>query len=423
MLTLDTQLVDQLLRNYRTPEDLLGEDGLLKQLTVALLERAISAEMEDPPVYGVRQTYSRNGTNADYAVSVGDPVYEADSPSSKYRRPIRSFVDPPRSARVIRLPSLPDAVGVSKANHAATAANQFHSKIAALYVRGLDITEIREHLSDIHGAELSLNQIEAVTEALIEDAVAWQARPLEPCYPIMYFEAFAVRRSEKGQTTIRQVYLATGVNAEGVRGVLGFWINDPDCKTFWTDMVRDLERRGVEDIVIACVDGTHGLADALKLVLPATEIQLCVAQLIRRSLKHVPARSRSEVVDDLKQIYRAATQQDAKRQLDIFAQKWDGGYAVISQLWQRNWPSLAAYFSLPKEIRKVLVSTNVIEQVGTSLRKITHNRDSFPSDAAIAKSLHLALATIANKRSMPIRDWKVALNQFTILYEDRMSAR
>jgi putative transposase len=202
--------------------------------------------------------------------------------------------------------------------------------------------------------------------------------------------------------------------------VLGLWIDDPQRANFWLEMVSDLKRRGVADIIIACVEGTTGISEAIQQVFPATEIQLCIAHMVRRSLSYVPARARKAVVEDLKRIYQAPNIEEADHQLTAFAAKWDGDYLVISRLWRRNWWCLAPYFGCPQEIRKVIVATNAVEQVSIALRKVTNNRGSFSNNVAILKSLHLALGNIASKRSMPIRDWKSALNRFTVQFEDRM---
>ncbi len=380
MMTLDSNLVDELLKHYKTPEDLIGERGLLKQLTVALLERALSVAMDEP----------RSRAVHDFSVR-GSPF---------------------------------DSLHSRMADTSAANLSEYDDKILALHARGLATAEIQAHLQGIYGANVSPSKISSVTDALIDEASAWQSRPLERLYPIMYFDALPVKCCDGGHISNKPVYLIIGVNPQGMREVLGLWMADTDAAlgdaSFWHAVVSDLKNRGVEDIFVACVDGVKGLPEAIKAVFPDTVVQLCIAHMVRRSLNYVPARNHKAVIDDLKHIYRASTIEEAERCLDTFAAKWDGAYATISQLWRRNWDRVTPFFAYPEEIRKVIYSTNAIELIGANLRKVTNNRGSFPNDEVILKSFHLALCNIAAKRAMPIRDWKTALNRFTILFEGRM---
>ena len=373
MMTLDSHLVDELLKNYKTPEDLIGETGLLKQLTVALLERALSVAMDEPAGRAAR-----------------DPAVH------DYR---------------IDLPLV--------ANNT-TNLSEYDDKIIALYARGLSTAEIQTHLQEIYGAQVSAIQINNLTDALIDEAAAWQSRPLERLYPIMYFDTMMIKCYENAQIKNKAVYLAIGVNPEGIREVLGLWMGEAMEPSFWFSVMNEIRQRGVQDIFIACGDAQKGFAEAIRAVFPNTVVQLCVAQIVRRSLGYVPARSRKAVIEDLRRIYAATNAVDAERQLDAFAEKWDGAFAAISQLWRRNWERVTPFFAYPEEIRKVIYTTNAIELVNMNLRKVTNNRASFPNDEVILKSFHLALCNIAMKRTMPIRDWKTALNRFAILFEGRM---
>ena len=373
MMTLDSHLVDELLKHYKTPEDLIGESGLLKQLTVALLERALSVAMDEPAGRAVR-----------------DPAVQD-----------HRFDLPLVTTAPINL-------------------TEYDDKIVALYARGLSTPEIQTHLQEIYGAQVSPIQINSVTDALIDEASAWQSRPLERLYPIMYFDTMLIKCCENAQIKNKPVHLAIGVNPEGIREVLGLWMGEVMEPSFWFSVLNEIRNRGVQDIFIACVDGQNGFPEAINVVFPNTVVQLCIAHIVRRSLSYVPARSRKAVVEDLKRIYAATDAVDAERQLDAFAEKWDGAFAAISQLWRRNWERVTPFFAYPEEIRKVIYTTNAIELVNMNLRKVTNNRASFPNDEVILKSFHLALCNIAMKRTMPIRDWKTALNRFAILFESRM---
>ncbi|MBP6108994.1 MAG: IS256 family transposase [Rhodocyclaceae bacterium] len=388
MMTLDSNLVDELLKHYKTPEDLIGEQGLLKQLTVALLERALSVAMDKPASHAL-----------------------ADSPR---------FAAYHSSTQMGRFESARSPLpGSSSANH-----SEYDEKILSLYARGLSTPEIQAHLAEIYAVTVSPEKVASVTDALIDEAGAWQSRPLERLYPIMYFDSLQVKSCEAGRIANRSVYLAIGVNSQGLREVLGLWMADsengmPDTG-FWCTLIAELKNRGVQDIFIACVDGALGLEAAVKAEFPQAVVQLCIAQMVRRSLKFVPTRSHKAVAADLKLIYRATTIEEAERCLDSFVEKWDSTYAAIGQLWRKNWVRVTPFFAYPDEIRKVIYSTNAVELVGANLRKVTNNRGSFGSDEVIRKSFHLALSNIAAKRTMPIRDWKTALNRFSILFESRM---
>jgi putative transposase len=404
-MTIDTKLVDELLKDYKKPEDLIGETGLLKQLTTALIERALSAEMSVHLGYAKHEPAGRNGGNS------------RNGTSSKTLKTEQGLmpIEVPRDRDSSFEPQI-----ISKGQ---TRFTGFDDKIIALYTRGLPTREIQAHLKEIYGVDVSPTLISNVTEAVIDEAKAWQNRSLDALYPIVYMDALMVKCRDNGHVINKAVYLAIGINLEGTKEVLGLWMAQTEGAKFWLSVVTELKNRGVQDIFIACVDGLKGFPEAIEAVFPKTVVQLCIVHMVRHSLNYVSWKNRKAVATDLKRIYQAASAEEAERQLDAFAATWDGAYLAISQSWRRNWERIIPFFAYPADIRKVIYTTNAIESINMSLRKVTKNRGSFPSDDAVVKLFYLALRNIAKKWTMPIRDWKAALNRFTILFEGRMPVR
>ncbi len=268
--------------------------------------------------------------------------------------------------------------------------------------------------------EVSPALISTVTDAVEQDVKAWQSRPLEGVYPIVYLDAIRVKVRTNNQVINKAIYLAIGITMEGVKEVLGMWSADTEGAKFWLQILTELKNRGVKDMFIICVDGLKGLPEAIEAVYPQAQVQLCMVHMVRHSLKYVSWKQRKEVASDLKAIYRAATAEQASMHLEAFARKWDERYPTISVSWRNNWERIVPLFGYPPDIRKVIYTTNAVESLNMSLRKVTKNRGSFPSDEAAFKLLYLALRNIAKKWTMPIKNWRDALNQFAILFEGRM---
>ena len=287
----------------------------------------------------------------------------------------------------------------------------------------MTVREIQSHLEEMYGTEISPTLISSVTDAVMEDAKAWQSRPLDVLYPIVYLDCIHVKTRDNGAVRAKAVYLALGINLAGEKELLGLWIAQTEGAKFWLQVVTELKNRGVQDIFIACVDGLKGFPEAIETVFPKTAVQLCIVHMVRYSLNYVSWKLRKAVAADLRAIYSAATVAEAEAQLAAFAEKWGEAYPPIVQSWRRNWARLIPFFDYPPEIRRVLYTTNAIESVNMSLRKITKNRGAFPSDDALLKLFYLALQNISQKWTMPIRDWKAALNRFIIQFDDRMPQR
>ncbi|NTW80043.1 MAG: IS256 family transposase [Geobacteraceae bacterium] len=402
MATTD-ELLDVLMKDYKKPEDLIGENGLLKQLTKRLLERAMQAELTEHLGY---EKHAPSGKNS------------GNSRNGGYKKTITGEfgnleVTTPRDRN-----STFEPVILPKGD---TRFTGFDDKIISMYARGMTTRDIQGHLEEIYGIDVSPTLISQVTDAISEEVLLWQNRPLDEVYPIVYLDAVRIKVRHDSRVINKAVYLAIGVNLDGIKEVLGMWTAENEGAKFWLQVVTELRNRGVKDIFIACVDGLKGFPEAIESIFPKTQIQLCIVHMVRHSLNYVSWKQRKEVADDLKTIYQATTVELAERNLEAFAAKWDASHPSIAKSWRNNWERIIPLFSYPTDIRKAIYTTNAIESLNMSLRKITKNRGHFPSDESMFKLLYLALKNIAKKWTMPIRDWKSALNQFSILFEGRMS--
>lgn len=401
MATTD-ELLDALMKDYKKPEDLIGENGLLKQLTKKLLERAMQAELTEHLGY---EKHAPTGNNS------------GNSRNGSYSKTVKGdfgnlAVTVPRDRKASF-----DPIILPKGESRFTG---FDDKIISMYARGMTTRDIQAHLEEIYGVEVSPTLVSQVTQAVTEEVALWQNRPLDEAYPIVYLDAVRVKVRHDGRVINKAVYLAIAVTFNGVKEVLGMWTAETEGAKFWLSVVTELKNRGVKDIFIACVDGLKGFPEAIEAVFPETQVQLCIVHMVRHSLNYVSWKQRKEVADDLKTIYQATTLQQAEASLEQFEAKWNATHPTIGKSWRRNWERIIPLFSYPPEIRKAIYTTNAIESLNMSLRKVTKNRGSFPSDEAMLKLLYLALKNIAKKWTMPIRDWKSALNQFTIIFENRM---
>jgi len=400
--SIDNELIDNLLKNYKKPEDLIGENGLLKQLTKQLLERAMAAEMTEHVGYEKHDAVGHNSGN---------------SRNGKSAKTIKGTfgelaLETPRDRNGTFEPQI-----IEKHQ---TRFTGFDKNILSLYSRGLSTREIQQHLEEIYGVEVTAGLISSVTDEVIDEVKTWQSRQLDEVYPIMYLDAIQFKVRDNGHVKNKAIYLAIGVTVEGLKEVLGLWIAQTEGAKFWLQVVTELKNRGVTDIFIACVDGLKGFPEAIESVFPQTEVQLCIVHLVRHSLNFVGWKQRKEVAADLKLIYRAATESEAEQRLTEFGLKWDAKFPMIAKSWRANWTRVIPLFAHPPEIRKIIYTTNAIESLNMSLRKVTKARGSFPNDEAVSKLLYLALRNIAKKWTMPLNNWKDALNRFAILYENRL---
>ena len=394
------ELIDELLKDYKTPEDFHGKNGILKQLSKALLERALAGELTHHLGYeknGTRQTdNARNGvTNKTLKTDFGDMP-----------------LDVPRDRNGEFEPQI-----IKKGQRRFTG---FDDKILSMYSHGMTTRDIQSHLSDIYNVEVSAELVSSVTEEIMSEVREWQNRPLESIYAIAYFDAIIIKARDEGRVINKAVYVAIGVKLDGRKDILGLWIEKEEGAKFWMRVVMEIQARGVKDILIACVDGLKGLPESIESVFPKVKVQVCIVHLVRNSLKYVGYKDRKKVADALKDIYNAPTEEVGLDALDRLANDWNERFPMIASSWKANWSRLRTFWDFPVNIRKVIYTTNTIESLNFQLRKVTKTRASFPSDDAAIKLLYLALKNIVKKWTQPLCDWPIAVNQLSIIFPDRM---
>jgi putative transposase len=396
-------LIKELLANYKGPEDLIGENGLLKRLTKKLVEGALGAEMthhlgyEKHDAAGQGTGNSRNG--------VGPKTLKGDFGEVE--------IEVPRDRKGSFEPKI-----VAKHQRRFSG---FDDKILSMYARGMSTREIQGHLSQIYQVEVSASLISEVTDAVLEEVKAWQNRPLENLYPVIFLDALMVKMRHEGRVENRAVYVVIGIDSQGQKDVLGLWTSANEGAKFWLQVLTDLKNRGVKDIFIACVDGLKGFPQAIETVFPLAQVQLCIVHLTRASLNYVNWKERKAVAADLKAIYRADTALQAEQELQNLSEKWGARYPTIAPIWRRNWDRVIPFFAFPAEIRRIIYTTNAVESLNMSLRKIIKTRGAFPSEEAGIKLLFLALNNVI-QRWETVQHWKEAMARFTLLWEDRILA-
>ena len=402
MSKINTDLIDELLKDYQKPEDIIGDNGLLKQLTKAILERALASELTHELGYKKHSPTGRNGGNS------------RNGKSSKTLKTDHGDLELsiPRDRNSEFEPQI-----VKKGQRRFAG---FDDKILSMYARGMTNRDIQGHLEEIYGIEVSPELISTVTDGIISEMKEWQNRPLDEVYPIVFFDAIRMKIRDEGRVMNKAAYLAIGVGMDGIKDVLGIWIEKNEGAKFWLSVFTELKNRGMNDVLIACVDGLKGLPEAIESVFPQAEVQLCIVHMVRNSLKFVSYKDRKNIAADLKIVYNAATVEQAKDALKDFEETWDGRYPMISKSWRSNWPRIIPFFAYSAEIRKAIYTTNAIESLNNSLRKVTKNRNSFPTDEAAIKLLYMALKNIKKKWTMPIRNWSLAIHQFSIHFEERI---
>jgi putative transposase len=398
---LSDELIDELLGGAQSAQEIAGPDGLLGQLTRRLLERALAAELTDHLGYRPGQAPPGGAGNA----RNGQPAKTVLTDSGAVR--IRS----PRDRNGTFEPQI-----VSKRQ---TRWVGFDDKVIALYARGLTVREIQGHLAEIYATEVSPDLISKITDAVLQDAKAWQTRPLEAVYPIVYLDALVVKIRD-GQTVKNHAcYLAIGVNTDGERDVLGMWFQRTEGAKFWLAVLTDLKQRGVQDVLVCCVDGLTGFPEAIEAVFPQTWVQTCLVHVVRSSLRFVPYRDKRAVAADLKKIYTATDQDAAADELQHFAEKWDHRYPTISRAWLEHWEQITPFLAFPPDVRRVVYTTNTIEALNRQIRKIIKTRGHFPTEDAARKLIYLAIDRAQTKWRRAY-NWNAALAAFKIHFGDRL---
>jgi putative transposase len=392
----DKELIDRLLAEYKSPEEILG---LLKQLTKAIVERALEAELT---------TYLRN-----------DKPSPEGQENRRRRRNSRGLKGEFGTVKIAEQRNRQASFEPDLLVEEETRFAGFDNRILSLCGHGLTTREIQGHLEEMYQAEVSPTLISNVTDALIEQVKAWQSRPLDSLYPVVYLDVLKVKMREQGRVESRAVHMATGITLGGKMEVLGLWTAAAEGAEFWLRVLTELQTRGVKDIFIACVDDLKGFPRAIEMVYPKTSVQLSILHMVRASLNYASWKERRLVAQDLKLIYRAASLEEAERQLADFARQWDKRYPSISALWRRNWMGVIPLFEFPPEIRKIIYTTNAIESLHLRLRKAIRTRVAFLSEEAVLKVLYLASRNLT-KQWTAVHGWKYALNCFSVLWEARI---
>ncbi len=400
-MNISKEILDQLLKDCKTAPDLFGEGGILKQLTTALVERALEAELSTHLGYEKHERKSNSGSNSRNGYSTKTIQGEFGS----------AEISIPRDRHGEFEPQL-----VRKGQNRLSGLDE---KIISLYARGMSVRDIQAQLEEMYGVEVSPTLISNVTDAVIDEVKQWQNRPLNAVYPIVFMDCLVIKVRDSGKVINKALYFALGVNIEGHKELLGMWISPNEGAKFWLSVLTEIQNRGVKDIFIACVDGLTGFPNAIETVFPKTQVQLCIVHMVRNSVAFVSWQQRKQVCADLKAIYSAATESEAEFNLELFAEKWDKLYPSISKSWRAHWQYIIPFFAYPPEIRKVIYTTNAIESMNSSLRKVIKSQQIFPTDEAAFKLVYLAMRNISKKWTMPIKDWKPALNRFAIEFEGR----
>lgn len=401
-MAISKEVLDALMKDYKGPEDITGPNGLLKELTKALIERAMQSEMTEQIGY--------------------EKSDQAEKPTSNRRNG--------KTKKTLRTDQGPLAVEVPRDREgefepAIIPKHQrefkgFDDKILSMYARGMTTREIAGHLKEIYNVDVSPELISRVTDSVKELIDDWRKRTLDPFYPILFLDALVISVKENSKIIKKSIYLALGVRLDGQKELLGLWIDQSEGAKFWFEVLSELKNRGIQDILIAGVDGLTGFPEAIRNVFPKTEVQLCIVHMVRNSLRYVSYKEQKAVAAGLKAIYTSPSEQAASQELDKFAELWDARYPTISRSWRNRWAEIVPFFKFPEQIRKVIYTTNAIESVNFTIRKVTKNRQSFPSTEAAEKLVFMALQNISKKWTMPLRDWGTALNQFAIIYGDRV---
>ncbi len=375
---------------------LLGKEGILTPLIKQLTEAALEAELDSHLAQEV--TGNRKNGKSKKTIKSLSGSFELKTPRDR---------DGSFSPQMVK-------------KHQTTISDELEQKILALYGLGMSYKDISVHIKEMYGIDVSTGTLSAVTDKIIATVKRWQNRPLETVYPIVWLDAIHYKIHENGKVVSKAVYTILGVNLEGRKDVLGLYISESEGANFWLQVLTDLSNRGVNDILIACIDGLKGFPEAIEAIFPETEVQLCIVHQIRNSLKYVASKNQKEFMVDLKRVYQASTKDLAEVELDNLEAKWDSKYPIVIKSWRNNWEKLSQYFKYPEDIRRIIYTTNTIEAVHRQFRKLTKTKGAFPNQDSLLKLLYLGIQNAQKKWTMPIRNWSLALSQLAIFFEGRL---
>lgn len=394
------ELAAELAKDVKTAEDLNALSAQIKKITV---EAALGAEMEHHLGYGRHSVDGNNTGNS----------RNGTTPKTLKGDHGEILVETPRDRN-----STFEPVIVKKGQRRITGMDD---QILCLYAKGMTTRDIVAAFEEMYGAEISAGLVSQVTNAVIEKVREWQERPLDDVYPIVYLDCIVLKIRQDKRVIKKSIYLALGINLNGNKELLGMWISENEGSKFWLNVLTELKMRGLKEILIACVDGLTGFPDAIEVEYPKAKVQLCIVHMVRNSLRYVSWKDYKNVTADLKKIYRSATEEEARRELDNFAEIWDSKYPKISKSWNQHWPNLITIFDYPEDIRKAIYTTNAIESLNSVIRKATKKRKVFPNDDAALKVVYLATEAASRRWTMPIANWKKALNRFAIEFEEQLA--
>jgi putative transposase len=418
------QLAKEFAGQARTAEDL---NGLIRLMMKSGLERMLNTELDVHLGRRPAPAAALAASSEDQAAGTCEPVPAALAQLPK-RSPNRRNGKTPKTVQgdlgELQIDTPRDRDGTFEPQLIPKHQRRvpgFDEKILALYAKGMTTRDIQEIVKELYGVEVSPTLVSEITSDLDAEVTAWRTRPLDPIWPIVYFDGIVVHvRGVSGRVSQHTVYVALGVNLEGKKELLGLWLAETEGAKFWLSCLTDLQNRGLKDIFVACIDGLAGFAEAIHTAYPKTSVQLCLVHLVRAALRYVSTQDSQAVARDLKKIYQAATVIEAEQALEAFAQAWDAKYPTIAKMWRAKWTDIITLFDYPPAIRKAIYTTNAIESVNSVIRKFTRNRKIYPSAESALKNVYMAIREASRKWTMPIHHWKQALNHFAILFEDRM---
>ena len=393
---------NEVLEQFRNGKNLTGKDGLLapliKQLTEAALEAEVESHIANDVLNGNRNR--RNGVNKKTIKDLSNGSFELETPRDR-----NGTFEP----QIVK-------------KHQTTISNEIEEKILSMYGLGMSYSDISSHIEEIYQVSISTATISTITDKIIDRVKAWQSRPLDSIYPFVWLDAIHYKIKDGGKYVSKAVYTVLGVNMEGKKDILGLYLSESEGANFWLSVLTDLNNRGLEDILIASVDGLKGFPEAIKTIFPKTEVQLCIIHQIRNSIRYVASKNHKEFMNDLKPVYQAVSKEAAEDALLKLDEKWGKLYPIVLQSWNNKWENLSVYFKYPPEIRKVIYTTNIIESVHRQFRKLTKTKGAFPNDNSLLKLLYMGIQNATKKWYMPMWNWNLTLSQLAIFFGGRLDS-
>ena len=393
---------NEVLEQFKSGKNLTGKDGLLapliKQLTEAALEAEVESHIVNDVLSGTRNR--KNGVNKKTIKDLSNGSFELETPRDR-----NGTFEP----QIVK-------------KHQTTISNEIEDKILSMYGLGMSYSDISSHIEEIYQVSISTATISAITDKIIDKVKQWQIRPLDSIYPFVWLDAIHYKIKDGGKYVSKAVYTVLGVNMDGKKDILGLYLSETEGANFWLSVLTDLNNRGLNDILIASVDGLKGFPEAIKTIFPKTEVQLCIIHQIRNSIRYVASKNHKEFMNDLKPVYQAVSKEAAEDALLALDEKWGKLYPIVLQSWNNKWENLSVYFKYPPEIRKVIYTTNIIESVHRQFRKLTKTKGAFPNENSLLKLLYMGIQNATKKWNMPMWNWNLTLSQLAIFFEGRLDS-